>query len=137
MLNVACIPHIPDSDFHQLTLICSHVHISSCSVDSLRFSEGESFTLNTGVPELQTDDKVLWGFGSEEAIIAKRDRNTNHISYNDADDERFRGRLEMDDKTGSLSITNTKSTDSGVYHLQIRSRNNVSYKKLRVTVWCE
>ncbi|XP_048067163.1 uncharacterized protein LOC125280573 isoform X1 [Megalobrama amblycephala] len=106
-------------------------------VDSLRFSEGESFTLNTGVPELQTDDKVLWRFGSEEAIIAKRDRNTNHISYNDADDERFRGRLNMDNKTGSLSISNTKSTDSGVYHLQISSRNNVSYRKFRVTVWLD
>ncbi|ROL43545.1 hypothetical protein DPX16_14143 [Anabarilius grahami] len=106
-------------------------------VDSLRFSEGENVTLNTGVPELQTDDQVLWGFGSEDAIIAKRDRSTNQISYKDADDERFRGRLNMDNKTGSLSITNTKSTDSGVYHLQISSRNNISYKKLRVTVWLD
>lgn len=136
MFNVACIPHVRDSHFHQLTLICSHVYISSCSVDSLRFSEGESFTLNTGVPELQTDDQVLWRFGSEDAIIAKRDRNTNQISYNDADDERFRGRLNMD-KTGSLSVTNTKSTDSGFYHLQISSRNDISYRKFRVTVWCE
>lgn len=137
MLNFACIPYVQDSDFHQLTLICSHVHISSCSVDSLRFSEGENVTLNTGVGELQTDDQVLWRFGSEDTIIAKRYRNTNQISYNDAHDERFRGRLNMDNKTGSLSITNAKSTDSGVYHLQISSRNNISYKKLRVTVWCE
>ncbi|XP_051745169.1 uncharacterized protein LOC127509898 isoform X2 [Ctenopharyngodon idella] len=106
-------------------------------VDSLRFSEGENVTLNTGVGELQTDDQVLWRFGSEDTIIAKRYRNTNQISYNDAHDERFRGRLNMDNKTGSLSITNAKSTDSGVYHLQISSRNNISYKKLRVTVWLD
>ncbi|KAL0199143.1 hypothetical protein M9458_007683, partial [Cirrhinus mrigala] len=79
-------------------------------------------TLDTGVSELQRDDQILWRFGSEDTIIAKRDGDTNKIS-NDADDGRFRDRLQMDDQTGSLTITNAKITDSGVYHLQIRSRN--------------
>ncbi|XP_039536264.1 uncharacterized protein LOC120484892 [Pimephales promelas] len=106
-------------------------------VDSLRFSEGEKVTLNTGVSELQRDDQVLWMFGSEDTILAKRDGGTNHRSYNDSDDGRFGDRLEMDDGTGCLGIKNTKSTDSGVYHLQISSRNNVWYKKFRVTVWLD
>lgn len=107
------------------------------AVDSLRFSEGENVSLDTGVSELQKDDQVLWRFGSEDTIIAKRDGDTNRLSFIDVDDGRFRDRLAMDDQTGSLRITNTKSTDSGVYHLQISSRNNVWYKKFRVTVWCE
>ncbi len=106
------------------------------AVDSLRFSEGENVTLDTGVSELQRDEQILWSFGSEDTVIAKRDGDTNQVS-NDADDGRFGDRLQMDDQTGSLTITNTKSTDSGVYHLQISSRNKVLYKKFRVTELCE
>ncbi|XP_026116283.1 uncharacterized protein LOC113094872 [Carassius auratus] len=104
------------------------------SVDSLPFSEGENVSLNSGVSELQRDDQVLWTFGSEDTVIAKRDRNTTQTA--DADG-RFGDRLQMDKQTGSLSITNTKSTDSGVYHIKISSRNKVSYKKFRVTVWLD
>ncbi|KTG04921.1 hypothetical protein cypCar_00021743 [Cyprinus carpio] len=100
-------------------------------VDSLRFSEGEDVTLDTGVSELQRDDQILWSFKSEDTIIAKRDGDTNQV-LNDADGGRFRDRLQMDDQTGSLTITNTKTTDSGVYHLQISSRNKVSYQKFSV-----
>ncbi|XP_056118647.1 uncharacterized protein LOC130096041 [Rhinichthys klamathensis goyatoka] len=103
-------------------------------VDSLRFSEGENVTLDTGVSELQRDDQILWRFASEDTIIAKRDRNTNQTTDPDG---RFGDRLQMDDQTGSLSITNTKITDSGDYHLQISSRDKVSYKTFRVTVWLD
>ncbi|KAG1955343.1 hypothetical protein F2P79_008437 [Pimephales promelas] len=103
-------------------------------VDSLRFSEGENVTLDTGVSELQRDDQILWRFASEDTIIAKRDRNTNQTTNANG---RFRDRLQMDDQTASLSITNTKITDSGDYHLQISSRDKVSYKKFRLTVWLD
>ncbi|XP_073702524.1 uncharacterized protein [Garra rufa] len=99
-------------------------------VDSLQFSEGEDITLHTGV-ELQKDDQILWSFGSEDNIIAKRDGNTSQVLI-DGNNGRFRDRLQMDDQTGSLTITNTKSTDAGVYHLQIISRNKVSFKKFTV-----
>ncbi|XP_073704355.1 uncharacterized protein [Garra rufa] len=101
-------------------------------VDSLQFSEGENVALDTGVSELQRDDQILWSFGSEDNVIAKNDRIPNQTTN---DDGRFGDRLQMDDRTGSLSITNTTSTDSGVYHLQISSRNQVLYKKFRVAVW--
>ncbi|XP_073690755.1 uncharacterized protein [Garra rufa] len=100
--------------------------------DSLQFSEGENVALDTGVSELQRDDQILWSFGSEDNVIAKNDRIPNQTTN---DDGRFGDRLQMDDRTGSLSITNTTSTDSGVYHLQISSRNQVLYKKFRVAVW--
>ncbi|XP_067309655.1 uncharacterized protein [Pseudorasbora parva] len=106
-------------------------------VDSLRFSEGENITLDTGVSELQRDDRVLWRFGSEHTIMDKSDGYPNQVSLNDVADGKFNDRLQMDRQTGSLSILNSKSTDSEDYHLQIRSRNKVSYKKFKVTVWLD
>ncbi|XDV11674.1 hypothetical protein PO909_000545, partial [Leuciscus waleckii] len=41
--------------------------------------------------------------------------------YDDVLDGRFRDRLKLDDQTGSLIITNTRTEDTGGYYLQINS----------------
>lgn len=102
--------------------------------DTRKFTEGESVHLQTGVTEIQKDDLILWKFEPKNALIAKIDGLTNESSVYD-DDDGFRDRLELDDRTGDLTIMNTKSTDSGVYELQIKNRNKVSYKKFNVLVW--
>ncbi|XP_051763258.1 uncharacterized protein LOC127519764 isoform X2 [Ctenopharyngodon idella] len=104
-------------------------------VDTLKFTEGESVHLQTGITEIQKEDLILWKFEPKNALIAKVDGQTNETSVYDVDDERFRDRLELDRRTGDLTITNTKSTDSGVYEVQIKSSNTVSYKKFNVLVW--
>ncbi len=96
--------------------------------DTLKFTEGESAHLQTGVTELQEDDQILWTF--EDALIAKLNRESSENSV-------FKDRLKLDVQTGDLTIANTKSTDSGVYELQIKSSNKVSYKKFNVLVCCE
>lgn len=78
--------------------------------------EGESVTLDTD-EEIPKDALMLWRFGDNAVLLAKVDVETNQTSINE--DERFRGRLKVD-QMGSLTIPNTKTTDSGLYELQIR-----------------
>ncbi|XP_050961146.1 SLAM family member 9-like [Labeo rohita] len=78
--------------------------------ESVSVMEGESLTLNTGVTEMQHDDLILWKFGP--LLIAKINGKDNKKEFYD---ERFRDRLKLNHQTGSLTITNTRTTDSGLY----------------------
>ncbi|XDV23356.1 hypothetical protein PO909_027954, partial [Leuciscus waleckii] len=86
--------------------------------------EGDSVTLNpqTEIPEA---DPAQWWF--DKSRIAK-------INKTNFPDERFSGRLKLDHQTGSLTITNIKKTDSGLYELQIEGTNGVTSKTFSVTV---
>ncbi|KAI7790791.1 hypothetical protein IRJ41_001428 [Triplophysa rosa] len=95
---------------------------------SVSVSEGESVTLHTDV-QTQNSTLILWRFGDEGLLIAKDDQEDNKSPiYYDVLDGMFRGRLKLDDQTGSLTITNTTATDAGLYKLQICSNNQTLYK---------
>ncbi|XP_056614807.1 uncharacterized protein LOC130429971 [Triplophysa dalaica] len=97
-------------------------------------TEGESVTLDTGV-QTQTDDLILWRFGDVGVLLAKADKDDNKTSINDADDGRFRGRLKLDDQTGSLIISDVQISDSGEYKLKISSNfKKTLYKRFIVSV---
>ncbi|XP_058617527.1 SLAM family member 5-like [Onychostoma macrolepis] len=85
--------------------------------------EGDSVTLNTDVTELQRDDHILWSFrfNSSETRIAEIYKQIISI-YDIGENERFRDRLQIDNQTGSLTITNINKLHSGLYKLQIISR---------------
>ncbi|XP_059424776.1 uncharacterized protein LOC132159257 [Carassius carassius] len=85
------------------------------SKDTQKITEGEPVHLQTGVTELQEDEEIQWMF--EDAIIATVNRKSSENSAYNVNNEKFKGRLELDDRTGDLTIMNTKSTDSGVYEL--------------------
>ncbi len=91
---------------------------------------GGSVILQTKT-EIQSDDLILWTFGAENCLVVKVDSGTTSIS------EKFRGRLELDKTTGSLTITNTRTTDSGVYKLQIINREQTTFRRFNVTVKSE
>ncbi|XP_057181120.1 uncharacterized protein LOC130548394 isoform X2 [Triplophysa rosa] len=95
--------------------------------------KGDSLTLYIDAVETRKAADLLWTFNGDRAIIAKIDRETNTVSVAGNDDGRFRGRLKMDDQTGSLTITNIKDADAGLYQLQISS-STVKYKRFSVTV---
>ncbi len=94
--------------------------------------EGDRVTLQTGVTQMSGDELIVWRFGEEGKLIAKADIEAKSSSLYDTD-ERFRDRLELD-QTGSLTITNTRSTDSGFYSVKISSRTQTVYERFSVSV---
>ncbi len=99
-------------------------------VKTISVMEGDSVTLHTDVTKTQKYLLIQWMFGSTR--IAEIGKLTQTNSTYDGPDERFRDRLKLD-QTGSLIITNTRTTDSGLYQLTVFS-SETSYKSFNVTV---
>ncbi|XP_058615782.1 uncharacterized protein LOC131529855 [Onychostoma macrolepis] len=87
--------------------------------ESVSVMEGDSVTLNTDVTEIHENDDILWKFGADTSPIAEISREKQIFSTYDGTDERFRDRLKLDHQTGSLTIMNIRTTDSGLYKLDI------------------
>ncbi len=99
-------------------------------------TEGESVTLHTNVTEIREDDDILWKYGAGKCQIAKMKKKKQNFSTYDGPDGRFRDRLKLDNQTGSLTITNTTTEHSGVYHLEITGAKKTS-KTFSVSVYGE
>ncbi|XP_067271623.1 V-set and immunoglobulin domain-containing protein 2-like [Pseudorasbora parva] len=95
--------------------------------------EGDSVTLHTNLSEIQNDDTILWMFGPKDFPLSQVKRKNDFTSFSVTDDVEFRGRLQVDQKTGSLTIRNTRLRHSGQYKLTI-SRQKITTKIFNVTV---
>lgn len=95
-------------------------------------TEGDSLTLPTGLTQTQSSGRILWLYGSDKTIIAQIDKGTYSTNV---DDERFKGNLELDKQTGSLTIKNNRIKNSGLYQLDIN--RGTTLKKFSVTVYGE
>ncbi len=96
--------------------------------------EGESVTLDPGVMK-NPNDVMTWHFN--ELCIAEISEEPRMICADvqckDAD-ERFRDRLKLDHQTGSLTIMNIRTTDSGDYELKIIISSFSIIRRFSVTV---
>ncbi|CAM4659276.1 unnamed protein product [Leuciscus chuanchicus] len=95
--------------------------------------EGDSVTLHTNLTEILKDDTILWLFGPKDSLLSQITRMVDLTPVFFTDDARFRGRLQVDQKTGSLTIRNTRITHSGQYKLTISSKKTTT-KIFNVTV---
>nr|CAM73225.1 unnamed protein product [Danio rerio] len=101
--------------------------------------KGASETLKPDT-EIQRDDEIQWLFGNKNDLIAKMTGVTREIIY---PDERFKDRLELDKKTGSLTINNITFKHTGVFKMKISSwrRNKIQifslYIPLEETIFTE
>uniref|UniRef100_A0A8C1NRU6 Ig-like domain-containing protein n=1 Tax=Cyprinus carpio TaxID=7962 RepID=A0A8C1NRU6_CYPCA len=100
----------------------------------LSVKEGDSVTLYTGV-EASKLNYITWYFN--DTCIAQINGNFSHnctdVQCNNGT-ERFRDRLKLDNQNGSLTIMDIRTTDSGVYTLQIICSSSSSSKTINVAV---
>ncbi|XP_073701051.1 uncharacterized protein [Garra rufa] len=96
--------------------------------------EEDSVTLNCDDTDIEKRDQILWRFGYNNILIAKMNRQNNESRfYDDNADGRFRDRLKLE-KTGSLTITNARTTDSGLYKVT-SSRTETPLSVFNLTVY--
>ncbi|XP_042605285.1 uncharacterized protein LOC109069040 isoform X3 [Cyprinus carpio] len=96
--------------------------------------KGDSVTLYTNVTTTQQDE-ILWYFNDTRIAVIAGDlsRICTDVQCNE-DTERFRDRLNLENQTGTLTIKNIQTADTGVYQLKIFSRSSISEKTFSVTV---
>uniref|UniRef100_A0A673LG48 Ig-like domain-containing protein n=2 Tax=Sinocyclocheilus rhinocerous TaxID=307959 RepID=A0A673LG48_9TELE len=95
--------------------------------------KGDSVTLNSSLTEIQTDHKIAWTFGTNRSLIARINRGAKKIL--DVPDGIFRDRLKLDSQTGSLTIRNTRTTDSGLYEVTISNSSTETKHRFNATVY--
>ncbi|XP_051764526.1 uncharacterized protein LOC127520458 isoform X10 [Ctenopharyngodon idella] len=82
--------------------------------------EGDSVTMNSDLTEMKDDDEIQWRF--KNTLIAEINKRADSFTvYDDVLDGRFRDTLKLDNQTGSLTITNTRTEHAGDYELKINS----------------
>nr|XP_055073048.1 uncharacterized protein LOC129453010 [Misgurnus anguillicaudatus] len=103
-------------------------------------TEGDSVTLSVSLTESQREDRISWQFRSQEInaaeiIIAETEDKGNTVSlHDDRPDGRFKDRLKLNKQTGSLIITNTNITHTGLYQVNI-IRTSTQLKIFNLTVY--
>ncbi|XP_073669622.1 uncharacterized protein [Paramisgurnus dabryanus] len=100
-------------------------------VKSVSVMEGDSVILHTDITEIQIDDHIVWLLESQGTLAVMHKYTVN----TDDSNEIFRDRLELDNQTGSLTITNITITHIGLYKLQIFKSRSTLEKRFRVTVY--
>ncbi len=104
------------------------------AVKSVSVMEGDSVSLNSRLTGTQKHDLITWKFGYPETRIAIINREEGIVSTSEGDAVGFRDRLKLDHQTGSLTITDTRTTDSGLYTVIIKGAHNDTTYRFNVTV---
>ncbi|XP_016116385.1 carcinoembryonic antigen-related cell adhesion molecule 20-like [Sinocyclocheilus grahami] len=106
----------------------------SDKLNRVHVKEGVSVILESGLTKLEGDDLLQWRFEHEDHAIAKINKTASSSSTFDVADGRFKGRLELDDQTGSLTIRKITAEHAGLYHLDITGSSHTIFKKFMVFV---
>ncbi|XP_016304128.1 contactin-3-like [Sinocyclocheilus anshuiensis] len=89
---------------------------------------GDSVTLDSNASEIEQKNEIEWRFNDIRIANVIMGNPTYH------DYSRFKDRLKLD-RNGSLTIKDTRITDTGVYKLSTIISNRESIKRFSVTVY--
>uniref|UniRef100_A0A8C2EPZ8 Immunoglobulin domain-containing protein n=1 Tax=Cyprinus carpio TaxID=7962 RepID=A0A8C2EPZ8_CYPCA len=133
-------PDLLKKMFHSF-VFCSlcfwHLAVFCDAVQMISVMDGHSVTLQTNT-EIQKEDLLMWKFGAEKSLIAEINAEAGSFNTYDVPDGRFRDRLELDKKTGSLTITNTTTEHAGLYLITISGKTVTEYRfNVTVYVFCK
>ncbi|XP_067252655.1 junctional adhesion molecule-like [Chanodichthys erythropterus] len=95
---------------------------------TMSVKEGEPVTLDPGTTK-NLNDVMTWYFNN--ISIAEITGDQSKICTDVQCEEKFRDRLKLDHQTGSLTIMDTKTTDSGEYKLEISSSISIQHRRRR------
>ncbi|KAG1927827.1 K02A2.6-like [Pimephales promelas] len=119
-------PFEVSEDSSQAAGIITEMDKSVCLVKNMMMMmmKGESVTLNSDLTEIKDDDVIQWRFkdyyDETETLIAEINVMAGRITvYDDVLDGRFRDRLKLNKHTGSLTVINITTEETGLYSLQI------------------
>lgn len=98
--------------------------------ETVKVGEGESFTLHTSN---MTHRDVFWLYGhlNPRTLIAQIHRSEVNTELS----ERFRNRLQLNIHTGSLTIRNATTKDSGIYRVEVTGPKVTWVKSFHCTVY--
>ncbi|XP_056304492.1 uncharacterized protein LOC130216628 [Danio aesculapii] len=110
--------------------------VCGVEVKSVSVTEGDSVTLESALAEIQSKDMIMWRFGPQDFLLAKISRDDNKgENFGDVTDEKSRDRLKLDNQTGSLTITNSRISDSGLYTVSSRTKGDTPLHTFNLTVY--
>ncbi|XP_073699508.1 uncharacterized protein [Garra rufa] len=124
-------------DYLLLLMWCVFVvpGVSSVITDRVTVSvmKGDSITLHSDVITTRQEE-ILWYFNDTRIAVVTGDlsRICTDVQCNEGN-ERFRDRLKLENQTGSLTIMNIKTADTGLYQLKIFS-SSISEKTFIINV---
>ncbi|XP_051765936.1 T-lymphocyte surface antigen Ly-9 [Ctenopharyngodon idella] len=138
----SCVINNPISNKTQHLLdINQFCKTSADGVKIVSVMEGDSVTLHANASDIPRRymRNIMWRFAPEDTRIVRDirlDEKTGEIIYHE--DDIFRDRLQIDNQTGSLTIRNIRTTDSGLYQMYglfLRESFNVTvYARLPIPV---
>ncbi|XP_073700659.1 CD48 antigen-like [Garra rufa] len=92
--------------------------------EEISVTEGDPVTLNFNHTEISENLKILWKSETGNTFTALEHRAFGRLSH----------RLKLDNKTGSLTITNSRRKHAGIYKLEFNMRGETS-KAFKVSVY--
>jgi len=93
--------------------------------------EGDFLTLHTEA-EPEKDSEAVWFFKGEHLTTRVAQMNKGTVTYFE---QGLSGRLHLDQESGSLTIWNISTSDSGLYKVTLTMKLYISEMKFKVNVY--
>lgn len=89
--------------------------------------------LQPGVDDLKGDVQILWSFesGRQNTRVAQMHQGKMYTHYN----TQFTGRVQLEQKTGILTISDIRTNQSGLYEALIITSAHITARRYKVHVY--